>query len=221
MKSLSSLIYFSLCIFAYSTIFGQEDSATVVDKLSILNHNGQVWFAEGIKLNDEPNFGGYERIDLVTYSSDDSAGNSRSTRYQVTGLIGLKLIRAEALVNLGFPGYGILLEYSWTNSGATPRDYFKTIVVLQLKRDTVIRVWKYNTEEAESPKRKMVFEHIDFMQTSAKTSCDIVVSRIEGNGRDLRKCKNTREIYSYNKDGTFHLMRTELVHFTKNFHKSK
>ncbi len=75
--SLLSLVFFLLLVSVHSPIFGQEDSANVIDKLSILNENGKQWFAEGIKLNDEPNFGGYERIDLVTYTSQgDSAEES-------------------------------------------------------------------------------------------------------------------------------------------------
>lgn len=214
--SLLSLVFFLLLVPVHSPIFGQEDSANVIDKLSILSENGKQWFAEGIKLNDEPNFGGYERIDLVTYTSQgDSAEDLRTVGYQVQGLIGLKIIRAEALVNLGFPSYGILLEYSWTNSPATPRDYFKTVEILQLKEDTVLSLWKYNTEEDVSRNGKTVFAHIDFLQTSAARTWDIVVNRSECRGRDMHKFKNTREIYRYNKDGTFHLVKTEPVTFQR------
>ncbi len=62
---------------------------------------------------------------------------------------------------------------------------------------------------------KTVFAHIDFLQTSAARTWDIVVNRSECRGRDMHKCKNKREIYRYNKDGTFHLVKTELVTFQR------
>ena len=81
LNSWSTFTFLFISISACYPAFSQVDSAVVIDHLSILNHDGELWFAEGIKLTDEPDFGGYQRIDLVTYSSEgDTLGDSRVTR---------------------------------------------------------------------------------------------------------------------------------------------
>ena len=188
----------------------------VIDRLTVFNQYSKQWVAEGVKLNDEPDFGGYQRIDLATYSSPtDFTSGSGKVRYQIKGLLGLKLIRAEVVVNLGFPGYGVLLEYSWTNSPATPRDYFKTVEILRIEGNMVTRVWKYNTEEDVNQEGKYVSAHLNFLSTSQDGAWDIVVNRIECSGRSLSCCKSKRLIYRYGEDGKFHLAQTDSVIFAK------
>jgi|GEM_PF-4883398 len=80
---------------------------------------------------------------------------------------------------------------------------------------TVVRVLKYNTKEILNPRGKTVFAYIDFLQTKSKHTWDIIVNRSECKRRDISKCKNTREIYRYSKDGKFHLVKTESVTFKK------
>ncbi len=203
----SAVIYMLMILSVYPVhAFGRTKmTPRVVDRLTLFNRYGEEWVAEGVKLNDKPDFGGYQRIELVTYSSRDL----RKTRYQIKGLLGLKLIRAEVVVNLGFPGYAILLEYSWTDSPATPRDYFKTDEILRVEGNLVTRVWKYNTEEDLSQEGKYVSAHLDFLSTTPGGTRDIVVNRIQCSGRNLAGSKTTRLVYRYGQDGRFRLMQTE------------
>ena len=209
MKPQCALILLLICLTPCVT-FCQEDTSTVIDKLSIFSS----WFAEGIKLNNEPDFGGYERIDIVKYTSrGDSLEDLRETKYQVQGLIGLKLLRAEPVVNLGFPRYGILIEYSWTNSQATPRDYFRTAEILQIKGDSLISLWKYNTSEDLTLKAKTVRASIDFWGSSDRKPWNIVVTKREAYGIHRRKTKNIRETYRY-RGGKFELVKIETIKYT-------
>ncbi len=209
----------TLVVFATApiSVLGQTKIAPqVIDRLTLFNQYGKQWVAEGVKVNDEPDFGGYQRIELVTYSSPANfKSNSGNVRYQIKGLLGLKLIRAEVVVNLGFPGYGVLLEYSWTNSSATPRDYFKTVEILRVEGNLVTMVWKYNTEEDVNRKGEFVTAHLDFLSTSPHGPWDIVVYRTKCSGRSLSGCKSVQLIYRYGEDGTFYLAPTENVDLTK------
>ncbi|HYQ86891.1 MAG TPA: hypothetical protein VES59_06585 [Bacteroidota bacterium] len=203
MKTLRPYIVLAICALQFSKGFSQ-DSLRVVDKLQIYGD----WFAEGIKINDEPNFGGYERIDIVKLPSK----GIRTIGYQVRELIGLKIVRAQIIVNIGFPGYAVLLEYKWTDSPATPRNYYTTTEILRIIGDSLKSVWKYNTEENLLDKRKVAY--LDFMGSTDGGVWSIVLLKSECRGRNFHKCKYTRETYAYKND-QYYLVKTEKAKFTE------